>query len=212
MPKYGAGVEHDPSRMVLLGVEPTEPEVDYGYIVPGEKTEDLSLSALHDVHRFVEKPDPHTALALKRAGGLWNTFVMVFRARTLLALVENIAPEIYALFRRIGEAIGEAREETVVQENYRAMPCLNFSKGLLEPATVVRRGCLSVLPVRGVRWSDWGSGRRIVNVLKKTGHLGRLKGISEERLFTIWSRLDRQSERSAGYKAPGRRRAYAGNS
>jgi len=28
--------------------------------------------------------------------------------------------------------------------------------------------------VRGVHWSDWGSERRIMRALEKTGHLGRL--------------------------------------
>jgi len=59
--------EHD--VLVTVGVKPTRAESGYGYIVPGRS---LGQGARR-VRRFVEKPTPKRAAALKRSGALWNT-------------------------------------------------------------------------------------------------------------------------------------------
>jgi hypothetical protein len=38
-----------------------------------------------------------------------------------------------------------------------------------------------LLPLRGVLWSDWGSEQRIMNILEKRGHLGRLSRVQDNR-------------------------------
>lgn len=181
-------VERDPSRLVLLGIEPSEPEPEYGYILPGANVKNLFPLDLRRVSRFIEKPELGAARELVLKGGLWNTMVMVFKAKTVLDLARSATQRLYNSFQQILEAIGTPREKDVVEETYRHMKPVNFSKGLLEPLWQPRRSCLAVLRVRGVIWSDWGSGQRIVNVLKKTGYLGRLHGIQESRLFRIWGR------------------------
>jgi hypothetical protein len=64
-----------------------------------------------------------------------------------------------------------------VEEGYRSLAPINFSKGLLEPLSVDRAARVMVLPVRGVRWSDWGSEQRIISVLREIGQLDRLDRI-----------------------------------
>lgn len=181
-------VERDPSRLVLLGIEPNEPESEYGYILPGARVKNLFPLDLRRVSRFIEKPEPRAAGELILKGGLWNTMVMVFKAKTVLDLARNATRRLYNSFQQILEAIGTPQERDVVEETYRYMEPVNFSKELLEPSCQPRRSCLAVLRVRGVIWSDWGSAQRIVSVLKKTGHQGRLHGLQENRLFRIWGR------------------------
>jgi len=175
-------VERHPSYLVLLGVEPDEPEPEYGYILPGTEVDHLSPLRLCQVARFVEKPDSETAQGLALRGGLWNTMVVAFKAKTLLDLIRKIAPVLYHHFKRIWEAIGTSAEPAVVEETYRSMEAVNFSTGMLELLSLKEPSRLLVLGVRGVVWSDWGSERRIVNVLRKPSCPERLQEISEDRI------------------------------
>jgi mannose-1-phosphate guanylyltransferase len=168
-------VEQDASRLVLLGVEPSGPEPEYGYIMPGKSPEDLlALDGICDVSRFIEKPEPHLVQELILNGGLWNTMVMIFKAKTLLNDVYKVAPKLCESFERIGNAVGTPSASDVVEKVYRTIEPLNFSKGVLEVISRQKSSPLRVLAVRGVHWSDWGSRSRIENVLKKTEDLIRM--------------------------------------
>jgi mannose-1-phosphate guanylyltransferase len=157
-----SAVQRSPSCLVLLGIQPREPEPEYGYIVPGREAH----PGVWEVSQFVEKPAPHAALKLIEQGGLWNTMVIVFKVKTLLDLVCRAAPEMYRLFEQVLQAIGTAEEPDAVNNVYQRLSALNFSKGLLETFVADSTSRLMVLAVRGVRWSDWGSERRITTALQ----------------------------------------------
>ncbi len=168
-------VEQDPSRLVLLGVKPVGLESEYGYILPAKEPKSLSPLGARGVLRFIEKPKSHLVPELTLHGGLWNTMVMVFRAKTLLREVRSIAPGLHRPFERIWKAIGTPWMMDVVREVYRQMKPVNFSQGVLETFSLKHPSHLLVLPVHGVYWSDWGSEQRILKVLRETGYpLNRL--------------------------------------
>jgi hypothetical protein len=52
-----------------------------------------------------------------------------------------------------------------MEEAYRLIEAMNFSRGVLEAFSPPREFGLLVLPVRGVVWSDWGSEERIASVV-----------------------------------------------
>jgi len=79
-------VEHARCRAVLFGVVATEPVTDYGWIVPGHPAGGRGW-LLRPVRAFVEKPEPAAALRLLMTGALWNTMVLVARARTVLQMI-----------------------------------------------------------------------------------------------------------------------------
>jgi len=162
-------LERDHSRLILLGIEPSEAEPEYGYIMPGRQAEDGTTTRVRRVIRFVEKPDRAAAQDLIQRGAVWNTLTMVFHAATLLELVRQVAPALSQAFRRIRQAIGTTVERTVIDEVYRTLAPVNFSKDVLEVVCVQHSIRLSVLPVRGVVWSDWGSATRLMEGLNKTG-------------------------------------------
>ena len=166
-------VERDPSSLVLLGVEPNEPEPEYGYILPGGEVDNLAPFGVRKVLRFVEKPETRIARELIMGGGLWNTMVMVFKVKTLLKLVRRAAPALYRSFERIGKAVGSRREREVVEKVYRHLESVNFSRGLMERFALEQPSALLVLPVRGVYWSDWGSEHRIMSALQNARDLKR---------------------------------------
>lgn len=162
-------IEHSPRQLILLGVEPREPETEYGYILPGRSIQALQLPAARSVIGFEEKPATAAARAMIGAGGLWNTMVMVFRAQTLIDSVRHISPKLHRFFEKVRHAIGTVDEERVVKESYGGLEPMNFSTALLEPMAQRDAARLLVLPVRNVMWSDWGSERRIASTLRKIG-------------------------------------------
>jgi mannose-1-phosphate guanylyltransferase len=164
--------EQDPSRLVLLGVEPSAPEPEYGYIMPGKKRQNLLASVdAREVSQFIEKPAPRVAHELILRGGLWNTMVMVFTVDTLLNAVYKTAPQLYDCFQNIGKAIGTSSAADIMEKTYKVMWPVNLSREVLEVISRQKPSPLWVLPVRGVSWSDWGSKRRIEDTLKETEHL-----------------------------------------
>lgn len=195
-------VERNPALFVLLGLEPNEVEPEYGYVLPHGAEEKSASSMLRRVGQFVEKPDADRARELIGRGGLWNTMVMVFRVRSLLEIVRQIAPALYASFEGIQAALGAPGEAARISELYRKLPPQNFSTEVLEKLPSHRPACLSVLSVRGVLWSDWGLPRSIENVLKKIDYRESLYG----RLSRAFNALGREKAGPAGAMGPVKKR------
>jgi mannose-1-phosphate guanylyltransferase len=175
-------VRINPSRLVLLGIEPDREDSEYGYILP-EKTLKGAAGPV-PVAVFIEKPDHGKARNLILDGALWNTMIMVCRAETLLRLASEIAPNLYATFQQIYEAVGTPAERYVVRETYQQLTPVNFSKNLLEPYVQAHPSSLMAMRVRDVLWSDWGTESRVMEVLRRTGHVARLNGLAVQQPLT----------------------------
>lgn len=173
-------ISEDSSRLILLGIQPNGPDPEYGYILSDGEIPRLIPSGVRRVTRFVEKPTPRAASELVRQGGLWNTMVMVVKAKRLLALTRKAAPALADAFDQILCTIGNPEESHTLERLYRDLPTVNFSKGLLEIFPLQDPAAVAVLPVRGVYWSDWGSIHRVVSDLREMGQLGRYGSITED--------------------------------
>ena len=77
-------------QIVTFGIRPTEPKTSYGYILPGAPIGD---NGVHQVARFVEKPDATTAAGYVSEGYLWNSGNFLFRADVLEAELARLEPE-----------------------------------------------------------------------------------------------------------------------
>jgi mannose-1-phosphate guanylyltransferase len=146
-----------PAYPVLLGVEPTGPEVEYGWIEAGEVLGHRQAAAVYRVRRFREKPTLEQAADLYLRGYLWNTMVLVARATVLLDLFQELTPELMDAFDPIAQALGSPCEAEALRMAYAKLPTVNFSQAIL--ARCPHR--LGVLRVQGVYWSDWGDPERI---------------------------------------------------
>ncbi len=155
-----------PDLVALLGITPDTPEVEYGWIEPGGLVAWQRPSGIYSVRCFWEKPSAPTAERLLEEGCLWNSFVMVGRVPTLLGMVERAAPDLFQAVSGIQPALGTTAEQAVARSLYARLPEVNFSRQVLaaSPAT------LAVLPVSGVRWSDWGDPGRVLTTLARIGH------------------------------------------
>jgi mannose-1-phosphate guanylyltransferase len=147
-----------PGLVALLALTPDRPETEYGWIEPTEALEGPDGWPAYRVRRFWEKPAPAVARALLRAGGLWNSFVVVGRVATLLGLVGRALPGLAAAFAPLREALGTAAEAAAAEAVYGALAPADFSRGVLTPCAAH----LAALPVRGLEWSDLGSPDRVL--------------------------------------------------
>jgi len=161
-------VERYPSKIVFLGVEPTEAEPEYGYILPENQYLD-SESPVKRVKAFIEKPDLLRAAQAISLGALWNTMAMVFKPEVFLQLVSLSAPKLHRSFQKIFRVLNTSGESSAVEAIYRGMQPVNLSKDLFESFDIYSRNQLFALSMKDLLWSDWGSEQRIlcaVNSLK----------------------------------------------
>ena len=140
-------------KIILLGAVPDGPEPDYGWIEPGIALAGRAFS----VRLFREKPSVEEAEGFFEEGYLWNTMIVAAKARTLWEIARLFLPGTVARFDLLRVAIGKGHEEAIAPFVYGALETSDFSRALLEriPHRTI------VLPMRGVRWSDWGRPARI---------------------------------------------------
>ena len=74
--EVAAWVDKNPDRLVLLGAQPTSPEVDMAGSSPARAWASFER-AVRAVRQFWEKPAVARARACMTAGHLWNTSVIV---------------------------------------------------------------------------------------------------------------------------------------
>ena len=149
-----------PDRIVLLGMIPDTPETEYGWIEPGG----LLGPALHGVTRFWEKPEAALAERLRARGCFWNSFVMVGAVDTFLSAIACALPALFGALENVAPAFGGPVEAEAMRVVYAALAPADFSRDVLATRTSV----LSVMPVRGVTWSDLGSPDRVLRA--RGGH------------------------------------------
>jgi mannose-1-phosphate guanylyltransferase len=90
--------------LLSIGVPPQRVEIGYGHIEPGEVIESESEVDAYRVRAFHEKPDAETAQRYVDDGYLWNTGIFIWKASTLLAEIEQHAPEVAEHLPRIEES------------------------------------------------------------------------------------------------------------
>ena len=100
---------------------------------------------------------------------------MIFKPETLLNKIRQIATNLYRPFRKIQNSLGEAGHNDVVRDIYARLEPMNLSRIFLESLSSETSSGLTVMPVRGVHWSDWGSKDRIVESLMKAGFFDRFQ-------------------------------------
>lgn len=154
-----------PNLVALLGVAPDRPETEYGWIEPAQSVAGPPGWAIHGVRCFWEKPARELAETLFARGCLWNSFVMVGRVGTLLALIDRALPRLVQEFLPIDRFLGTPMECTVADAVYQRLPSTDFSRGVLSMST----DQLAVLPVRGVAWSDLGRPERVLALRERAG-------------------------------------------
>jgi mannose-1-phosphate guanylyltransferase len=158
-------VRAEPDTVVLLGITPEAPEVEYGWIEPQTSILGSLPRSITRVRRFWEKPSPSVARALMERGCLWSSFVMVGFYESLLKLTERALPELYDSFAKALPMFDTATDRSLMRELYRRIPETSFSHEVL----ATRPDDLAVMRVGDVGWSDLGEPARVLSLLARMG-------------------------------------------
>jgi mannose-1-phosphate guanylyltransferase len=144
--------------MVLLGVQPSHAEEEYGWIEKSDAVANPGDVKIHRVGQFWEKPNPPIADALLHHGCLWNTMILVGTASSILSQYMALVPETVEVLHEVVRNPDPVDRDTLLNLTYPDLPPLNFSKDILEHST----SRLCVMEVSDVCWSDWGNESRVL--------------------------------------------------
>ena len=144
--------------LVTIGIEPTRPEVGYGYIragaaLPAEYA--IGNATPHVAAEFVEKPDLAVAEQFLASGDYyWNAGIFVMKAAQVLAELDAAGgeeAEIAETARWIAAQEPDQRNGAEALARFDKLASLSIDKAVMERSTRV-----AVIPAP-LRWRDVGS-------------------------------------------------------
>jgi mannose-1-phosphate guanylyltransferase len=150
-----------PDNITLLGITPSGPETEYGWIEPTASILSNAPGSISRVNRFWEKPSAAVARELMGRGCLWNSFVMVGRVDALLRMTQRALPDLFEAFATVVPSFGTGAERFRMGAVYSKISESNFSHQVL----ATRSNDLAVMRVGEVGWSDLGEPSRVLSTL-----------------------------------------------
>ena len=171
--------------LVTIGVNPTRPEPNYGYIEMGPSVEGDYEVPVFSAQSFKEKPSAEQAVELMARGTyLWNTGMYVWKARVLIEALEKFMPELYGGLVAIEGDLGTDREEKALEGLYTRIGNVSIDYGVMEKAD-------NVLVIRGSfvwdDFADWEIVARIV-AADDDGNVTRGKAVTlDSKNSLVWS-------------------------
>ncbi|MCC7105541.1 MAG: mannose-1-phosphate guanylyltransferase [Chloroflexi bacterium] len=149
-------------RLVTMGIRPTTPSPQFGYIQSGEEICRIGRFPVQRVRRFVEKPDAQTAQAYLQSGEYyWNPGVFAWSSAAILEQFRTLLPDIYRPLARIAAADGTPEFDALYRAVYPTVPVDTIDTGIMERAPEV-----AVIPA-SFGWNDVGSWKELYDVLPK---------------------------------------------
>jgi len=146
--------------IVVLGIIPTSPNINYGYIKRGDRLE--TPRAAYRVARFTEKPNAFTAAQYVADGGYyWNMGQFVFRAGVFMEKCAHHLPEVAHGARRLAEA--DDPTGALASQVYADMPSISLDYGIAE-----KELDMAVIPT-AVEWSDLGNWQAVKEIWVRHG-------------------------------------------
>ena len=134
--------------LATIGIKPSHPSPDYGYIECGPEIGD----AMYQVRRFVEKPSREKAMELLASGNFkWNSGMFVWQVGTVLGIMRKFAPDLAGLSDRISAAWGTASFSDVLAAEYAACRKISIDYAIMEKAENI------VVQEASFDWDDIGN-------------------------------------------------------
>jgi mannose-1-phosphate guanylyltransferase/mannose-6-phosphate isomerase len=146
--RTGARALAERGGIMTIGIAPTRPETQYGYIERGDGD-----GPVYDVSRFREKPDLETAETFLRSGRFfWNAGIFMFRAGEMGAELARQQPEVWAQAKlAVERAEIEGKCYRLDPEAFAASPKISIDYAVMENAP--RIGVVAA----SFDWNDLGS-------------------------------------------------------
>jgi mannose-1-phosphate guanylyltransferase/mannose-6-phosphate isomerase len=157
-------------HIVTFGIVPQSPETGYGYIQCGDALYESAPSLT--VSRFVEKPQASVAARYLEAGNYyWNSGMFAFQARSFLAELERLEPEMLAHCRA---AVRDGKQDLdffrLDAKNFEACKSISIDYAVMEHTDKA-----ALVPVE-MGWNDIGSWQALWDVSDKDSSGNAMKG------------------------------------
>lgn len=155
-------ISRDPEALITFGIRPTFPSTQLGYIKCDDPREcPKCRNVVYAVAAFKEKPDLEVARRYVESGQYsWNSGMFVWRARTILARLDQYLPETSEPLRRIAAAWDTPAQDKVLQEWFPKLPKISIDYAVMEKADRVHAIQLEC------RWLDMGSFAALADIIK----------------------------------------------
>lgn len=151
--------------IVTIGIKPTRPETNYGYI-KYEHSDDKVLKVL----RFVEKPNLELAKKYYESKEyLWNAGMFIFNAESILKEFENNVPKEYNLLINLPKHINSEYYK-FLNENYEKCEKISIDYAVMEKSNNVY-----TIPTE-IGWDDIGTWNSVERYIPKDERDNVLKG------------------------------------
>lgn len=126
-------VASEQNVLMTLGVKPTHPDPNYGYIqVTGGNGAYLKEEAI-PVKTFTEKPDTELAKVFIQSGEFfWNSGIFVWTADTIKKELEKYLPEVTGIFKGWEHALGTSIERDFIEKAYTDCVKISIDYGVME--------------------------------------------------------------------------------
>ncbi|MBQ9661506.1 MAG: mannose-1-phosphate guanylyltransferase [Bacteroidales bacterium] len=168
---YAAGSD----ALLTLGVIPTRPDPNFGYIQMAARPED---GRPVKIKTFTEKPDADLARVFIDTGEfLWNSGIFVWRADAIRQEMERRAPEITQLWNGWQEVLGTDGERTFLDHIYTDMPRTSIDYAVMEKTDKAW-----VFPA-DFRWADIGNWESLYEYLAYHDDRGNALNRTSRRLL-----------------------------
>jgi mannose-1-phosphate guanylyltransferase len=149
-------VEQSPDRIVTFGIRPTYPAESFGYI---ERGAPLGEPGAFAVARFREKPPLAVAQEYLTAGNFyWNSGIFIWKARTILAALEEHEPEMIGHLKAIAATAGSSDFAAAFAREFAAIRGKSIDYAVMEKATNV------AMIEAPFTWDDVGSWHAIARL------------------------------------------------
>lgn len=144
-------VQKNGKAIVTLGMNPTRPEVGYGYIKSSNEVLKSNDFRVIKVDAFVEKPNLETAKKYLREGNyLWNGGMFIWSINNVVDQIKMYSPNTYNALLSVTNVSEESLQKTI-NENYKNTEAISIDYAVLEKSQDVY-----VVP-SNFGWDDVGS-------------------------------------------------------
>jgi mannose-1-phosphate guanylyltransferase len=148
--------------LITLGVQPTYPEIGYGYIQVDEKISSKQQKEVYKVRTFAEKPNFETAERFMKSGDfLWNSGMFIWSVKAIMREIDEHLPELSADLKLIGKYVGKTSFRKFLAEMYSRTKSVSIDYGIMEVAR-------NVYVIKSdFQWNDIGSWEAVYNISNK---------------------------------------------
>ena len=156
---FAAAQEHQ-DALVTMGIRPSRPDTNYGYVHRGERISDV----VFQVKQFTEKPDLESAQRYVAGGEhYWNSGMFAWRASTILEELHKNLPKTHEAVIDIAGAWDTNQRQKKLEARYPGLEKISIDYAVMERASkvlVVEMDC---------NWVDVGSWPAIESVIEADG-------------------------------------------